>query len=579
MSDWDITLDGQGFMVMPDSYRASTAGEARIHRERSRIDDFSTGIGAGGLLSGTGAWHAPAGLAGVGPGPAARSIAGTISTAMPKLTASDTSYLFVVAGNVVYRWNRDVTSAPVNRQTLAANATSLVRLNDALFLAHGAAADIARYDDATNTLTPSALGAGVKATMIGTFSRGIVLVAPGFPMNLHYWYGNSLSYRRTWKLDGRILGFVQHDDALVVATDAGLHILSGSWHQDVDPPAPPETLRLSSWGTLSGQLQDSDDFAWMIVYQGRLIAWLGKRVMVYTSADSTWRPTGLDGESTFGAAVVNGWLLTTIAPRGSATRWQLWGYDGTGWWLLSDASGANTLDDPAGDGAGKLVTFDSGGGNLRAWDIDDRDSPQFLTSPFTFTTPPLTIGDGSRDTRWTRVGIDLARPGVTTIGEWSYELEVSGDGGATWLAAGSTPVSDAIASISLPVDLDSRTLLVRITGTRITTSGPPALITAVWAEGEQQTLPPRRWQLAIHARDRTINRAGAADPRSGQEIREALWTLWRDGSAIPFQDVDDAANPTTRTVRIVAIREDWPRTANAIAPGADTTIEIVLRDS
>ena len=40
--------------------------------------------------------------------------------------------------------------------------------------------------------------------------------------------------------------------------------------------APPETLRLTSWGTLSGQLQDTDDFDWMMVYQGRLFAWLGR---------------------------------------------------------------------------------------------------------------------------------------------------------------------------------------------------------------------------------------------------------------------------------------------------------------
>lgn len=579
MTDWDITLDGQGFMVVPGSYRATTDGEMATRRERVRLDSFASGVPNGSLSAGRGAWPGPAGTRGIGPGPAARVVMGSIGPAEPKLAASDTDNLFVVTGNGVYRWGRDVTIAPMNRKTLAANASAMVRLNDVLYIAHDAAADVARYDDTTNTLTPSALGAGVKATMLGTFSRGIVLVAPGFPMNLHYWYGNSLSYRRTWKLDGRVLGFVQHGDALIVATDAGLHTLTDSWHQDADPPAPPETLRLTSWGTLSGHLQDEDDFAWMIVYQGRLMTWLGKRVMVYDASGATWEPAGIGGDGTAGAAVVNGWLLTTIVPRDAASVWQLWGYDGSGWWMLDEAMTTNTLDAPTGDGAGKLVTFETGSGVLRVRDIDDLTTPDHLVSPFTLTTPLLELGEQGRDTHWTEVGVDLARPDGEPLGDWSYAIEVPADGGSSWVNAGaSTSVSTALASITHSIDRTTCAVLVRVTGSRVTTVGPPPLITAIWADGEQYTLPSRRWQLAIHARDRAVNRAGAADPRSGQQTRQALWSLWESAAPISFHDVDYATNPTLRTVRITAIREDWPRPANAIAPGADTVIEIVMRE-
>ena len=99
---------------------------------------------------------------------------------------------------------------------------------------------------------------------------------------------------------------------------------------------------MTSWGTLSGQLQDADDFSWLIVYQGRLFAWLGKRVVQLDEARETWQPAGLAGVATSGAAVVNGWLIVALWPSGSSATWQLWGYDGAGWWLLDEATTTNT---------------------------------------------------------------------------------------------------------------------------------------------------------------------------------------------------------------------------------------------
>ncbi|MDQ3548826.1 MAG: hypothetical protein M3439_08395, partial [Chloroflexota bacterium] len=526
MSDWDITLDGVDYMLVPGSYRAFHDPPVETRMERLRLRGFTTGLNqphpvdGGGLLTGLRAWPAPwpLGTEGIGPAPAAQAVSGAISTSQPKLMASDSDYLYIVAGTTVYRWDRSVASAPVNRKTLAAAATCLVRLKDVLFIGHGLGADVGLYDDATNALTPSALGAGIKASMIGTFSRGIVLVAPNFPMTLHIYYGAGLTYKRSWSLDGNILGFAQLGNRMIVATDAGLHVLSGEWYQDADPPAPPETLRLTSWGTLSGQLQDEDDFSWLIVYQGRLFAWLGKRVVGLDEARESWQPFGLEGSLTHGAAVVNGWLLVSLSPRASPTTYQIWGYNGSGWWLLDEASITNTLLAPAAGGAGQLVAFTSSSGNIATWEFDDTTTAASLASPFSITTPLLDDGEPDRVKHWQRIGVELARTDGQPVGDWSASIEYSTDGSATWTSAGTAvTVANELASIAYPLDVEASGLLLRLTLKR--TSGLPPFVTTIWAEHAtpDDSARQRRWQFRIHARSRGVNRADAPDTRTAQQ--------------------------------------------------------------
>jgi hypothetical protein len=563
MTNFDITLDGQGYMLVSGSYRASTVAERAVVRERVGRE----------RVTGLRAW--PDGSSGIRPGPGVQVVSGTVSGSEPKLTTSDGNYLFVVAGTSLHRWDRSIASAPVSRKALPADARCLVRLNDELFIGYGASADIDRYDDATNTLTASALGAGVKASLLATFARGIALVSPGSPATLRYYYGNSLSYSRVWTLDGRVLNACQLGERMVVATDAGLHLLSGSWHQDTDPPAPPETLRLSSWGTLAGQLQDADDFAWMTVFDGRLVAWLGKRVVAFDESRGWWTPLGLEGTGTDGAAVVNGWLLVTIEPRWSSAERQLWGYNGDGWWLLEEvvAGGTNTLKYPAADGAGKLVTATHGANTLRAWDLDSTVASTYA-SPFIVTTPSLDGGEPDREKRWLRVGFELEREDGQTVGNWSFALEYSTDGGANWMSAGpAMAVTSQRASIehALSPAPASRSLLLRVTGTR--SSGQPPFIRALWCESIG-TETRRRWQFAIHARTRGIDRDGTLDPRDGQSIRAALWSLWNAAAPLPFHDIDYGATGSEHTVHLTALRESWPRPADQPSLGADTVVEV-----
>jgi hypothetical protein len=559
-------------MLVPGSYRAAhePLGDGRLGRER--LAGFAEGLPAA-LRAWPARW--PMGTDGIGPAPARQVVSGAVGSSEPKLTASDLDYCYIVSGTTVYRWDRSIASAPVSRKTLTAGATCLARLRSGLFIGAGAAADVAFYDDASNTLTASALGAGVTATMLGTFSRGVVLVAPGFPMTLHLFYGNSLTYSRSWSLDGNILGFAQLGSRMIVATDAGLHVLSGEWYQDADPPAPPETLRLTSWGTLSGQLQDDDDFSWLIVYQGRLFAWLGRQVVVLDEGRETWQPAGLTGGATAGAAVVNGWLLISISPTGESSTYQLWGYNGSGWWLLDETSGTNTLATPAADGAGRLLAFTPASGNISAWDLAETTIATTLASPFSVTTPLLDAGEPERRKHWRRAGVELARTDGQPVGDWSAQLAYSIDGGASWTHAGTaTSITNQLASLSATLDLDSAAIMLRVTLTQ--SSGLPPFITAIWVEHTTLNDAIRRtWQFKVAARPRAVNRAGTLDPRTAQQTRDALWALWQAAEPIPFSDID--ASPA-RNVRITAVREDGPKPAAVSDAGVSSVIELILTE-
>lgn len=541
MSSYDISLGGADYIVLPGGYRASAGdgGGRRIETQRiSPVDGVLASVACrpsqhGGLL----------------PVPAAQPIAGSIDGSKPLLASADGTHLFFVNGTTLYRWDRVLANAPVARATLPASATCLTRVNGLLFVGFGSAADVVSWDDATGTLVMSALGAGVRASLLGSFSRAVVLVGPTAPVNLHLYFGSSLSYRRTWKLDGPIRTFTSFDDGMVVATDAGLHRLSGDWYQEADPPAPDDTLRLGAWGTLAGQLQSADDFAWLTIYQGRLIAWLGRQVVWFDAARGWWTPAGLRGAATTGAAIVNGLLLTTINPTSNPSASQLWSYDGDGWWLLAEAAVGSTLTTPFGDGDGKLVTVDRVTNTLAARDLATG-TP--TVDAFSVTVEAPSAGE---PTRWRSLAVELLRLDGITVGDWQLEIAISTDAGLTWSSVGSpASVTTNVAIVERLIDQTTPSLLVRVAGQRISGAAPAIHGIRIMSElgGE------RRWRLRLRGRDRAIDRAGQADPRDPASVRAALWTLWNDGGTTTLVDIDG----TSRSVRLTALREETPRPAD-----------------
>lgn len=538
MSAYDISLGGADYIVLPGGYRA-TAGDGHIETQRIKPVE--------GVLASSACRPTP--HDGLLPVPAAQPVSGSIDGSKPLLASSDSDHLFFVNGTTLYRWDRVLANAPVARTTLPASATCLTRVNGLLFIGFDAAADVVSWDDATGTLVTSALGAGVKAALLGSFSRAVVLVGPTAPVNLHVYFGSSLAYRRTWKLDGRICTLTSFDDGMVIATDAGLHRLSGDWYQEADPPAPDDTIRLSAWSTLAGQLQAADDFAWLTVYQGRLVAWLGRQVVWFDTARGWWIPAGLRGAATTGAVIVNGLLLTTINPLSDPSSSQLWSYDGEGWWLLSEAASGTTLTTPFGDGDGKLITVDRVSNTLVARD--------FATGTPTVDEFSVTVEASSTGapTRWRSIAVELLRLDGVAVGDWQLAIDWSTDAGLTWHSAGSTAsVTTNVANVERLIDETTTSLLVRVTCQRVSGAAPAihAIRFASEAGGE------RRWRLRLRGRDRAIDRDGAADPRDPATVRAALWTLWDVGGTTTLVDTDGVS----RSVRLTALREETPRPAD-----------------
>jgi hypothetical protein len=571
VSNWDISLNGVGYLVVPGSYRSFLAGssDAVDRLTRQTVQDFRTGLGGprdGGLfgVDGLGAWPAPwpVGSAGIGPAPKKQTASGSVGSGNPKLTANSDAWLYVAAGTNLHRWSG--SGSPASRATLPATIVDFVRRGDALFCAYDTAADVSRFVDATTTQTLSVLGAGYKAGRLGVSGDILVTSQAGNRSTIDVW-NSSLTVSTNYKLQGEVSRMVPWDRGLLIATNQGIYLLSGVSYGG---------FSLDAWGSVSGGAQADDDYAWMVVHQGRLLAWFSGQVMGYDRVAGVWRPLGLAGQSSSGATATGGWLTVAAVPPAGGGE-QLWAFDGEGWWLL-DAPGSY----PAGAPGGRLASFSSGSGTLAYYELDELLTGTKLRSPFVVETALLDGGLPDRAKRWSRVGVELARPDGQPVGSWSYGLDWSSDAGTTWQAAGSATVTDEVTSLSFPISVEATWLRLRLTGTQLT--GLPPFVMALWAEHDEPTLTSlggRRWTFQIHAHDGGIDRAGALDPRTGQQIRAALWNLAESGASIPFRDVDYAATSAETTVRLIDLRERWTQTADQPSLGADTVLDVTLAET
>lgn len=571
MADWDITLGGQNFMLVPGGYKAYTAGAAREDGRpaRQRVSDFRGGPGAtglhGGALFGTeavGGWPAPwpVGSAAVGPGPVRRTASGSVGSASPKLTVNDDNYIFVAAGTALHRWPG--SGAPATRAVLPAAAVDLARRGGELLIVYAGSADVSRFVDATATLTASALGAGYKAYRVGA-SGDLVVTADDAARNTLRIWNNALTVSTSYPLQGEVRRMANHDNALLVATNRGLYAVRGVTYT---------TATVELWSILSDGLQSGDDYAWLTSFQGRLMTWVGGRVVAFDPGQGWWRPVGLAGTASSGAAVVGGWLFVTISPFNGGAE-QLWGYDGAGWWLLDTGRLY-----PAAAGGGLLAAFETGSGTLSYYAVGELLSSSDVISPFSVASGLLDGGAPELAKRWTRAGVELARPDGETVGSWDITLDYSADAGASWTTAGTTAVTGELATVQHALNITANALRLRVTGTRL--SGLPPFITALWAEyalldGSRRT---RRWELKVQAAGQRVNRAGALDGRTGQQLRQALWDLYEDAATLTFRDADYGATLTERQVRLVELRESWRQPADQSTQGADTVLEITLQE-
>lgn len=590
MADWDVTLDGQNYMLVPGSYRASHDGIVDSRLGRQRITDFTPGQGRpratraaanerGGLLSGLGAFPAPwpqnMDHPAIAAHPARQAIAtGFFSSSAARFSAATASYYYLAIGSRLYRWDRNVANAPTLRSSsLGGAVTGMCAWNGDLYLGFDAAADVKKWDDAgSGALTASALGAGKKSYggMI-TYGGGVWTVDVADKTVVRTFLDGASATHQQFFLQGTFLNWAAGHDALYIATDGGLMRFPGVWLG-----ASGNTFEPQSWGSIAPFQSATDDYAWMVVFAGRLFTWAGKTVIFYDAAADRWRHAGLEGSGTFGAAVVNNVLYVTITPLSSTSTYELWAYTGSGWWRI-ESSATNTFDDPAPSGDGQLVVHQASSANAWAIDLEDRYTATTLISPFELVTPALDALEPDRRKYWRRVGVELLRNDGQPVGAWEIAVSTSIDAGQTWTSAG-TPasVTDEVETVEYPLALTANHLMVKVTATRA--SGLPPHIAAVWVEYEvlNESVRRRRWQFKVRARARGVNRAGAVDTRTGQQIRAALWSLWEGAATFAFRDVDYGATGAERNVRMIGLREEWAKTADQSDLGADAVLEVTL---
>jgi hypothetical protein len=210
---------------------------------------------------------------------------------------------------------------------------------------------------------------------------------------------------------------------------------------------------------------------------------------------------------------------------------------------------------------------------------DLRDAGEYRTSL-------LDAGEPDKLKAWRKVGATFAAPEIRGNGASTdavvVTLSYSIDGGLSWTTAASQTVNDATLLRILTLEAEvssaaavSRFLQVRVQWSSVSDWAP--VLTAMWAEYEMFGVPARRrrWQFAVRAKDQAVRRDGTVDPRTGRQQIADLWSAWSAASTVAFKDVDFDADPVTRQVRIIGIKEEVTKPSDAGRWG-DSVVQLTL---
>lgn len=580
MPEYDIQLDGIDFMLLPGSYKSFPDGNLYVDSRLGRqiLGDFSAGMSGPKLNTrnmptsslygeaSVGAWPAqwPVGINAVGPAPKRTASGHTYATDEPKILARTDDYTFIAAGTKLWRW--DNSGLPELRVIFSYPVLDIVSIRDILYVAFGPAKTISSYNDTTALETINVFGTTAYASRLATLGSGLLFQRSDIPTECRWQFTTTSGTGATRTLDGPALGMVAYEDQVLVATSLSIWSFTPAANGA-------SSIDFEHWGVISSDgLQNDDDYAWFKVFQGRLMAWRGGRAMLYDKQRGWWRHAGLEGHMSNGAASVNGWLIVSLLQRETLTP-QLWGYNGSGWWLLDEAQSAY----PASARGDRLIVWENAGSELMYYDMDAGRDSSTIAPTFTLDTALFDAGEPDRAKYWRQIGVELARADPVSVGVWSFELQYSTDGGSVWTSSGpATSVSAGAATVRHAIAVTSNFLRVRLIATQ--TSGLPPYIMSVWAEYEtlNESVRRRRWQFKIAATDRVVTRDASLDPRAGQTIREQLWNLFTNAQTVTFRDVDYLTTLAERSVRIIGLREEWHKPADQQKVGAHTTFDITI---
>jgi len=583
----DIELAGAGYMIVPGTYRRMSDGEPEGRPGRVVVKDFVGGQRRAVQLEADRGWDAEGcgpvyDGRGVQPWPYVASYTdnGGLTTVTkgnraPSIIADDRVYV----GNGRYLYRSDLLSATTwINFTQRSDYTAGKQITDLAYHAPGKLAvlfgstnDIQVHDTAAGTNT--VLRAGRKGN-VGVGYSGFVVFGGQDSQTVRMDDGTNQASR---VLDGVPVRMAKHAGKVAIATKTGsLWLLGGRWDATrTDWNSEPEPLFTHGYYT------DDQDYQFLVSYRGKLYTWLTGRVMEFNpntgNTKQGWMATPIEGQACHGGVVAGGYLIVCITSLQGV--YDVWAFDGTGWWLIRRVTssarcwpvwigGCGTYDLLAFRDGSSSVTYDLYRlTNKSASAPDLRDSGEYRTSL-------LDAGEPDKVKAWRKIGATFTAPEVRgnsgSTDAVTVTLSYSVDGGLTWTAAASQTVNDPtlLRVLTLEAEIGSAVAISRFLQLRVAWSSVvdwAPVLTAVWAEYELLGVPARRrrWQFAVQTGDDLVRRDGTVDPRSGRQQIADLWTAWSSASTVQLKDIDYDADPAVRNVRIIGIKEEVQRPADA----------------
>lgn len=591
----DVQLGSADYMVEPGSYRRGNDGTPEGRPGRWVQNDFVAGMGRDlqleRELAFSGETVGPVmGGQGVEPWPL-RTI--YRDSAMRTVSSSRKARTQRVGSKVFLGYDRYIYELPaagaawanvVQRADLGAGkiVTSLMDYYGLLYIGIGNTGNIQVMDPLTYVVSSLSIGGRYIVPYAGKF-----MASNPFSFNeqtLQLSTGGGVATR---DLDSEILGMCLHNSSVAIATRQGIYQMGGR----PDPVTAGEWLGEPSPLFSSGAYSEGNDYVFLQSYGGKLYTWLFGQVMEWNPNAGNnrqgWRAVGIDGRTCYGACVSAGWLIvSTLSNQGA---YEVWAFDGTGWWRMETTTVNARLwpVDLAGAGTYDFLAFRAGDANV---DYQlQRLTPRSLAEPAlntdgSYTTSMIDAGERDKLKAWRTIAAYFAAPEIrhlpSSTDTVNIFLDYSIDNGKTWTQAATIATNQpATLDRTLSADLGnaakvSRFLQLRVRWTSVLEWCPT--LVGLMAEYELLDQPSRRrrWQLKVTARDETARRTGV-DPRTGQQIAADLWAAWAAGTTVPMRDIDYDLAAVTYQVRVVGIEESRESTADA-GQWAHSSIKLTL---
>ena len=577
----DFMLDGAGYMLVPGSYGYEVQGAA-AQVVRAGVPSFAQAYGRGDLaptvIDRDAARWTTVGMQPVQPGVGVEPgrlilAAGEIVQTLGGIGLFDAnSQAIIYAGEIYFSIGAllyKVTRAGGNYSgfsfigAAAGVVTSMAVINNLLFMAT-TGASMSNYAGSGAIANSPA----VQAQVIWQYAQGIWRSKGNDPTTISGSIDGGATWTQ-WQLDSAVRAVVLwHGRAtgggvMLIATNFMLWELAGQWSGS--PTAFTGTVSPIYTGLGGG---NTDDFKWLVMYQGRAYTWYAGTVQRWDGSRMEL-VAGAPRGTTQGACVAGGLLcVSTLDP---ATGYVSIGcYDGVRWFTLARGNTrmwANLAGTGGIIGDGTLLALNQASVMFSRWALP---LIGFTATPVAsggVTVGPLDAGQGDAIKTWTQVVIDWslaaypsqrpppANPGGTLL------VETSVDDGATWttqgtvtVAAGATGKQEIVALGA--AGIEAQRLLARVTWTPTSTYAA-FQIDGVWAAGWIIADAPHRetWRIVVKVSDKLVRRDGSVDARSGETMLRALRALAQTGRTAAFQDIDTDLAPATRTVRVQQLTE------------------------